>query len=290
MIATNMGIGGENLANPRFLLYSKVVMNKTNIVPGISAGFSVFADVYFFVGDAFEKTIFSSYVIPVKGYGNSLESALIEALKSIKTNDEKFNSFLINGISKINEYFKNQCPLIINRAKSLASEQKYDEAIFNLYSVPESSTNCHTEATALIKNIYGLKINEESSKNLRKAKLIWAGSQSASSIKEILATLEQVNPSSSSFKEVDQFISDINKKIENNITRDWLEKQEIRKQELEKEKIRLELEKSQIEASKQIAIAYASGTYITNNYTANSYSSSYSPSYYTTRIYDTLIW
>jgi len=31
-ITTNLGIGGENLANPRFLLYSKVVINKKNII------------------------------------------------------------------------------------------------------------------------------------------------------------------------------------------------------------------------------------------------------------------
>ena len=83
---------------------------------------------------------------------------------------------------------------------------------------------------------------------------------------------------------------EINKKIDNNITRDWLDKQQEKKDALEKEKYKMEIEKSQIEAAKQIAIAYASGTYITNNYSTSNYSTSYSSPYYTVRIYDTLIW
>jgi ABC-type Fe3+-citrate transport system substrate-binding protein len=102
--------------------------------------------------------------------------------------------------------------------------------------------------------------------------------------------LNKVNPGSAAFSEIDNFIAEINKKIDNNITRDWLDKQQEKKDALEKEKYKMEIEKSQIEAAKQIAIAYASGTYITNNYSTSNYSTSYSSPYYTVRIYDTLIW
>jgi F0F1-type ATP synthase delta subunit len=134
------------------------------------------------------------------------------------------------------------------------------------------------------------KINNESAINLKRAKLIWSGAQSKSSIEEILTLLGKINPASTSFGELDSFLADINKKIESSILRDYQERQEIRKQEIEREKLQVELEKSQMQATKDIAIAYASGTHITNNYTSNAYSSSYSSSNYLSRYYDVLIW
>ena len=289
-ITSNLGIGGENLSNPRFLLYSKVIINKKNVIPGSITGYTIYADVYLYVGDAFEKTIFSSQVIPIKGYGTSEESAIFEALRSINPKDEKFKLFISSGIDKINNYFVNQCPIIIAKAKAKLSEQKFDEAIFNLYSIPDGTGACYQEALALIKNIYNEKINTESSAAFKRAKLAWAASQTDASLSSISEHLNKVNPGSSAFLELDNFILDINKKIDNNITRDWLDKQQEKKDELQKEKYKMEIEISQIEAARQIAIAYASGTYITNNYSNSNYSSSYSPSYYTSRIYDTLIW
>jgi hypothetical protein len=289
-ITSNLGIGGENLSNPRFLLYSKVIINKKNVIPGSVTGYTVYADVYLYVGDAFEKTIFSSQVIPVKGYGTSEESAIFEALRSINPKDEKFKTFISSGVEKINNYIVSQCPIIIARAKAKLSEQKFDEAIFNLYSIPDGSGACYQEALALIKTVYNDKINAESSAAFKKAKLVWAASQTASSLSSISEHLSKVNPGSAAFAEVDNFIAEINKKIDNNITRDWLDKQQEKKDALEKEKYKMEIEKSQIEAAKQIAIAYASGTYITNNYSTSNYSASYSSPYYTVRIYDTLIW
>jgi len=289
-ITSNLGIGGENLSNPRFLLYSKVIVNKKNVIPGSVTGYTIYADVYLYVGDAFEKTIFSSQVIPIKGYGTSEESAIFEALRSINPNDQKFKLFITSGIDKINNYIIAQCPLIIAKAKAKQSEQKFDEAIFNLYSIPEGSGTCYQEALSLIKTIYNEKINSESSAAFKKAKLVWATSQTAGSLSSISEHLNKVNPGSAAFSEIDNFIAEINKKIDNNITRDWLDKQQEKKDALEKEKYKMEIEKSQIEAAKQIAIAYASGTYITNNYSTSNYSTSYSSPYYTVRIYDTLIW
>jgi hypothetical protein len=284
-IVAKSGIGGNNFSNPRFVLYTKFVTTKKNFISGISSGVSISAELYLHIGDAFGKTIFASYIIPAKGYGFNLESAMSDAIKNIDTDQPKIQEFVADGLFKINNYFTNQCPLIIAKSKALASEQKYDEAIFNLYTVPESSNICYIEAAGLVKDIYKLKIEEESATYLRKAKLIWSSSQQSSSIREILVLLDKVNPIAKSFSEIDPFILEINKKVESNNTRDWLEKLEIRKQELEKDKIKLSLEKDQLEAIKQISIAYASGTHIYNNYTSNSYSSNYY-----SRLYDYLYW
>jgi hypothetical protein len=286
VITSNQGIGGENPSNPRFLLYSKLIVNKKNVVAGTSTGITINADVYFYVGDAFDKTIFSSQIVAIKGYGNTEEAALIDAIRTINPNDEKYKKFIQTGVAKINQYFVTQCPILISKAKALASEQKYDEAIYNLYNIPEASASCYPEAHDLINKIYQSKANDESAKNLKKARLIWSGAQTSAAVNEILPLLNKVNPISTSFREVDPFLNEISKKVENNIIRDFQERQEIRKQQLEKDKIQLELDKQQIQASKEIAVAYASRTYISNNYTSNSYSSSY----YATRIYDTLIW
>jgi hypothetical protein len=289
-LTSNLGIGGENPANPRFLLYSKFVINKKNILTGTVPRITINADIYLFVGDAFENTIFSSQIVPIKGYGNTEEAAIIEAIKMFNPNDDKYKNFIESGVLKINNYFQKQCPLIISKSKSLAAEQKYDEAIYSLYNIPESVSSCYSEAHELINKIYLSKINNESAINLKRAKLIWSGAQSKSSIEEILTLLGKINPASTSFGELDSFLAVINKKIESSILRDYQERQEIRKQEIEREKLQVELEKSQMQATKEIAIAYASGTHITNNYTSNAYSSSYSSSNYLSRYYDVLIW
>lgn len=284
-ITSNFGIGGENLYNPRFVLYIRYNKLKTNTISGNVSGILVKAEINMFIGDAFEKTIFSNVILPITGFGLSEEQAIVEAIRSINPKDEKFKKLIIDGISKINDYFISQCPIIINRAKSLAEIKKYDEAIFTLYNIPESTSSCHIEAADLIKKIYVNKINDEGLQNLKKAKLLWSSSQNNSSINQIISLIQDINPSSNSFLEVDKLINEINLKTQSNLFKEWLEKQEIRKEQLLKEKYRNDIEKIQIEAARDIAISYAKGTYITNNYT-----SSYNSSFYTTKIYETLFW
>ncbi len=288
-ISTNTGIGGDNNSNPRFILYAKVQINKKNVFNNAGLSISIYGDLYFFIGDAFDKTLFSNYILPIKGFGSTEESAITDAIKSINPKDEKFRAFVIEGEMKIKKYFQNQCPIIISKAKSLAAQNKYEEAIYNLYSIPEVISSCYPEAHDLIKNIYNKKNYEESAMNLKKAQLLWVGSQDNSRLNEILGLLEKVNPSSPSFIELENLIKDIGLKIQNNILRDWMERQSIRKDEIEKEKYRLELEKIQIESIKQIAIAYASGIHITNN-TSNNFNTNYSTEYFTKKIYESLYW
>ena len=85
-----------------------------------------------------------------------------------------------------------------------------------MYSIPDGSGACYQEALALIKTVYNDKINAESSAAFKKAKLVWAASQTASSLSSISEHLSKVNPGSAAFAEVDNFIAEINKKIEGN--------------------------------------------------------------------------
>ncbi len=284
-ITSNLGIGGENLYNPRFVLYAKYNNIKKNVVSGTVPGILIKAEVYFFLGDAFEKTIFSNAVIPITGFGTSEDQAIVEGLRSINPIDERFKKLIFEGVTKINQYFSTQCSTIITKANSLANIKKYDEAIFTLFNIPESALTCYPDAHDLIKKIYLNKINEEGAQNLKKAKLLWSSTQNENTLDQILNLIQNINPSSSSFNELDKFINEVYVKIQSNTLKEWIERQEIRKDELQKDRYRIDLEKLQIEASKEIAIAYAKATYVTNNY-----STLYNTDFYTTRIYETLFW
>jgi hypothetical protein len=127
-------------------------------------------DVNLYIGDGYEGTKFASTSLSVKGVGENVAKAYINAFKNINLNDSKLQAFVEKGKAKIISYYNTHCDVIIKQAQTLASTGRMDEAIYNLTAVPQACTNCYTRSMAQVAPIYKKQVEKDCGESLTRPK------------------------------------------------------------------------------------------------------------------------
>lgn len=246
-IVVQNGLGG-NADNERFIITANInVISKelTATAPPLQA---YVLDVTLYIGDGIDGTKFASVSTQLKGIGESDTKAYISALKSLKTNDPKYQSFIETGKTKIIEYYNSKCDFIIKEAQTLASQKKFEEAIFKLTTVPEVCKTCYDKSMDAVAPIFKQQIDRECKMKLTEATNLWAANQTvdaANQAAEILATIE---PSAACFAEVKLLSNKIATRVKQLDSREWNFKLKEQAQESER-----------IKAYRDIGVAYGKG-------------------------------
>jgi len=141
-IVTKSGMGGS-VGNQRFILTANINIMSKDITPTAPPMQAFTLDITLYIGDGIEGTKFSSITTTVKGVGDNETKAYIAALKTLKTSDPSYQTFIETGKTKIVEYYNSKCDFIIKESQALASQNKCDEAIYKLTSVPEVCKSCY---------------------------------------------------------------------------------------------------------------------------------------------------
>jgi hypothetical protein len=248
-ITSNNGMGGSQ-ANPRFVITANLSIGTKNIIAGPPQLIAQNIDITLFVGDAITNTSFSNVTLSLKGVGTNENKAFIDALKSINPKNKEVAVFLVEGKTKIINYYTSQCDFILKEANTLASQEKFDEAIYNLSLVPQVCEVCFNKSSELITQIFKQKIDADCKAKLSQAKIIWAGQQKINNAENVLNILIDINPNASCNNEVILLTKEINNKLIN----DEKARFELA---LQKYNDKINLEKKRIDAYKDIAIEYA---------------------------------
>lgn len=244
-LVSEYGISGDDYSTGSFAIYPKILINEVNAVEtGISNVYTANIDVSLYIKQLQKNTIFSSITFNIKGYGNSKDLAISNAIQNIPTNNEKINSFFINSKKKIIDYFNLTCNDIITKSSTLSQQKKYDQAISILIDIPEE-VNCFNKVQESIIKYYKLYQESVCSSLLQKAKTRIA----ARAFIDALNVLNQIDPSTTCKIESDKLISI----CENNINEDVKRERRL---DLLKYKNDIDLEKRRIDAARQIAIEY----------------------------------
>ena len=182
----------------------------------------------------------------VIGTAASEEKAFIQAFNKIKSNDENLTKAINLGKNKIVEYYAQNCDIIIKQALSMSSNRNYDEAIYNLISIPDASGACYNKAIDAIKPIFKEKIDYECGVNLNKANNAWNSNQSYEGAEQAGSYLSKIDPSASCYKEAQVLRDKINKRIQEIDKREWDYKWESE----------IGITKDLIQAYRDIGVAY----------------------------------
>lgn len=205
----------------RFVLTAKVDITSKDVVPTIPPRVSQKMDVTFMVGDIVENKIYSSCTISLVGMGTTETKAFIAAFSKVNPQQRDLQYMLTEAKAKIVEFYKSNCDKIVRDAQTLASMQKYDEAIFRLMSVPnvyaEGYKKCQDAAVA----IYQQKIDNESSVLLAKAKSVWLNSPDASGARQVADIIGNINPKASNHASVEAFRQQVENKLQADAKREW---------------------------------------------------------------------
>jgi predicted Rdx family selenoprotein len=212
-ITSNNGMGGSE-ANPRFIITANVNVGTKDIVAGPPQIIAQNIDITLFVGDALTNTIFSNVTLSLKGVGTNENKAFIEAFKTINPKNKEVIAFLEEGKKKIIDYYATQCDFILKEANTLAEQYKFEEAIYKLMIVPETSKDCYFKSKDAATAIFKLKIESDCTEKLKQAQLIWASESNENGAKKASEIMIAIFPSDNCKAEINKLSSEIKSKLQ----------------------------------------------------------------------------
>lgn len=251
-IVSQNGLGSSQMQ--RFIITANSNLITKDITATAPPMHAYTIEVTFYIGDAVDGTLFSSYSVSAKGVGETEDKAYIAALKGVKTNGQEFKDFINEGKNKILEYYNSKCDFIIGNALAQASMENFDVALSQLINIPDVCKECYTKAQNNIQNVYLSKINKECAILLNQAKAAWmpriSGDMAQQAAIEASELLSQINPYSNCYSDALSLMQEIGKKMEEIDKREW----EFTKK---MEENRHQEELSAIKATKEIAVEQA---------------------------------
>lgn len=247
-ILTKNGLGGNSI-DGRFIITANVNILTKDITPTAPPMQAYTLDVTFYIGDGIDGTLFSSTSLTLKGVGDNAQKAYLAALRSIKTSDPSYQTFIEKGKEKIIDYYNRKCDFIIKEAETLAGLEKYEEAIAKLVAVPNVCRECYDKCMNAVEPIYQKYIDQQCALKLQEARAIWQAGQDLAAAKEASSLLTSISPKASCFPEVDKLNNQIGARVKALDQREWDNMQQQQKRAYE-------LEKQSIKAIRDVGVAY----------------------------------
>jgi hypothetical protein len=246
-IVTQNGMGGS-ASNQRFIITANINVMSKDITPTAPPMQAFTLDVTLYIGDGIDGTKFASISTTLKGVGENETKAYISALKNLKTTDPNYQAFIEKGKTKIVEYYNSKCDFIVKEAQTLASQNKYEEAIYKLTSVPEVCKTCYDKCMDAVAPIYKLQIDRQCKLKLAEASNLWAANQTVDAGNTAGEILSTIDPSAACFAEVKTLSSKIAARVKELDAREW--NYTLKEQAQESERIK---------AYRDVGVAYGNG-------------------------------
>ncbi|MEI8111338.1 MAG: hypothetical protein WCH59_10140 [Chitinophagia bacterium] len=279
-IATQYAMGSSSY-KPRFVITANVGLFTKDVVAGPPAMIAQTMNITLYIGDGIENLAFTSINMTVKGVGTNENKAFIDGFKNIPTKNAQLEKFMQDGKQKIIDYYITKCAIIEEKASSLAAQSKYDEAIYELASIPDVCKDCYTRSRKKMAIFFKQKIDAECNQKLTRAKGEWASNQSSSGARSAGNILLSIHPAAACMPQVNEMLKNMSEKIAADERAAWELKVKQYNDQVARENQLLqyarqdadreyELSKIRAENFKQIAIEVARNlpkTITTNNYT-----------------------
>ena len=249
-ILTKNGIAGSTGYQSQFIIVPNVSVLSKEILESTPPKIVLNLEVAFYIGDGINGVKFGNSVINVKGVGANETKAYLSAFMNINVNNSELKKLIDQSKNRILEYYNAGCDFILKESESLASQNKFDEAMYLLTSVPVVSKDCFIKAQNKIEDIYKKKIDRDCAMLLNNAVNVWNITQDYEAAKNAAMYLSQIEPGSNCFPQVKTLANTIKSGVQNNSNKDY----EILIKQLESI---TEIEKSRSQTAKEIALAYA---------------------------------
>ncbi|MGE0019239.1 MAG: hypothetical protein AB7S72_06200 [Draconibacterium sp.] len=245
---TEKGMAGAG-ASPRFLVTAKMELLTKDIAPTVPRVETYTFDIYLYIVDHVDKTIVSSTSFTAKGAGSNANKAYTNALRTLDLKNQKVDKFLDDGKRKIIEYYNSRCDFIIARAKSLATQNQFADALATLSGIPEVCKDCYMKALDEIGPIYQDFIDHDCQVMVNVASAVWASQPNSNGAMAAGAVLAGIDPDSRCYSESRSLIGKMEQKVLKDEKRDWSFMREVYQNEVMLEALR-------IKAFRDVGVAY----------------------------------
>jgi hypothetical protein len=245
---TEKGMAGAG-ASPRFLVTAKMELLTKDIAPTVPRVETYTFDIYLYIVDHVDKTIVSSTSFTAKGTGSNANKAYTNALRTLDLKNDKVEKFLDDGKTKIIQYYNSRCDFIIARAKSLATQNQFADALATLSGIPEVCKDCYMKALDEIGPIYQDFIDHDCQIMVNVASAVWASQPNSDGAMAAGAVLSGIDPDSRCYAESRTLIGKMEQKVLKDENRDWSFMREVYQNEVMLEALR-------IKAFRDVGVAY----------------------------------
>lgn len=255
--ATKKGMAGGG-PQGRFLLTANMDVLAKDVIAGAPNKHAYQFEVSLFIVDFIDKNIVSSTSFEVRGVGNNESKAFTGAIRTIDLKNPKVDQFFDEGKIKIIEYYNSRCDFVIARAKALAAQRQFEDAMNNLASIPEVSKECYMKAMNEIGPIYKEFADFNCQILINVATSCWAARPNSEGAQLAGAVLSQIDPGSICYAESRQLISKMEQKVLKDENRDWKFIEKVLDNEVMLESLR-------IRAWRDVGVAWGKGQQPTYN-------------------------
>jgi hypothetical protein len=154
-----------------------------------------------------------------------------------------------NGKNQIVNFYNTRCDQIMKEAKMLESQNRFEEAIWKLTSVPDASVDCYNKALDALGPIYRRYIDFSCKVRLQEATAIWNANQTVDAANAAGEILIGIDPTASCYSEVRALSDKIAKRVLELDNREW-------KYKIDTE---IGLKRDMIKAYRDVGVAFGNG-------------------------------
>jgi hypothetical protein len=245
-IVTMNGLGASEYGS-RFAIVPGINILTKDITPTAPPLQALTVQFVFYIVDAETQTIFSQTSVEFKGVGQTDEKALIQVIRNINPKMGQFKGFVEKGKEKIIEFYNSKCDMFLKNAQALASQRKFQEALYILSSVPDVCRECYDKSMDLSMEVYKQYDDYTCGQYLAAAKAAWANIDHDKAAEN----LAFITPDSKCYTEAQTLADEIKNKL--------LEDGKVWDFKMKRYNDAIDLEKQRLQVIRDIGVAYAWG-------------------------------
>ena len=162
----------------QFFITAHVVPLTKDILPGPPTKIAETMEFTFYIADYYNQVVFSTTSVNAKGVGETESKSYMNAIKALNLNSPALKQFVQEGRAKIIDYYNEQADKMIMKAKTLAKQKNFEEALWIVSTIP-SECDKYEIALAAGMEIYQEYIDHLCQVNLAAAKSAWVSGQNS---------------------------------------------------------------------------------------------------------------
>jgi len=256
-VTLNGMTGGTRYSN--FCIVANLVETSKHLTSGIRPLVTVTTGLELSVSNTRTGDSFGSTYVTLSGAGQNDRLAYMASVSSLNPQNTALQSFLKATKKKIMAYYDSQTNNLIRQAKSLTTQQDFEQAIYLLTSIPTCINNYDAVEDAIL-STFETYLNYDCTAKINKARQAWNAAQDRDGANIAGAYLAAINPASQCSDEATELADEIRQRI----GEEWEWAKDLKEFGKEMARSQVELEKMRIEAARAIGVAYAENQQPTN--------------------------
>ena len=179
---------------PEFFITSSNVVNA-----GMRDVHAVKGEITLYAAGILDGNIYASLVLPIEGHANTEQGAITQMIQRINVSDVRIVRFIQTAQQKIEEFFVENTPILIQKSEVLAKKGQYEDAVSVLSLIPESVSS-YESVSKLISEYYTAAIDIEAEKQMNEVDVLLVKGETEAAL-DILSKIDPLSSYAAQAKE-----------------------------------------------------------------------------------------